>query len=285
MYGIIEDLERLLAAKEFWYTLIGANILFVVSQPVPVGLTIIGVLLLYFIVWLGKQLKNGGLLNLFLLVVFSFLFLFTTMFITAIIEPGPRRPSDGNLLTAAIVNCLLWGIPILAYRRWKRWREHWRQTADQRRWDEESRRQAREKEQARRASEEKVRSDGNAQRARHDARAQCDAVYRLHAPEIRGRFSKADFDDFVAKYMNDSQAAEDVQRHAAQLRTIIEQHRERIAPPKNRMSLADLAQWFLSEKAQIDAAPLDGEDKKALVAQLEGRYAKLQEKHIRSIEP
>ncbi len=120
---------------------------------------------------------------------------------------------------------------------------------------------------------------------RDDARAACESLYNVHAPEIAGRFPRAQFEDFMKRHLGDHHTAEHVEARAAQLQAIIEQHRQKIDPPKRHMSLAELAQWFSREKSQVNATPLDDEDKQALLAQLEARYAKIQEKLIRGLEP
>ena len=85
--------------------------------------------------------------------------------------------------------------------------------------------------------------------------------------------------------MGDERMPEDVEQRSQQLQAIIQQHLQKAGKSQKKMTLAELAQWFLGEKEQIDAAPLPSEDKQALLAQLEERFAKLQEKYIRGIEP
>jgi hypothetical protein len=124
-----------------------------------------------------------------------------------------------------------------------------------------------------------------AQRRRENARASCELHYKLCAPEIRERFPRSAFDEFVRTYMTDQHDPALVEERAEQLKGIIEQHRCRIDPPKKKLTLGQLAEWFVREKREIEALPLDDEDKASLVAQLEAKFAKLQEKHIRSLEP
>lgn len=286
MYGILEDIEKLLAAKEFWYALIGINVVFFAGQPVLIALTVAGVLLLYFIRCVGKSLQSSGVLGLVTVTFIGMAFFGTWLVIAGLLQA--TGVTDLFIFVGLPLNFLLWAILRSLRRRWvdarERRRRPWEERREQRRYQAERDRQAREKEQAARAAEERAQQTATGQQRRDEARARCEALYRLHAPEIRDRFPKADFDDFVSKYLNDKQGPEDVERRAEQLKAIIEQHRRKIDPPKKKMSLADLAQWFLKEKAEIDAVPLSDEDKEALVAQLEARYAKLQEKHIRGIE-
>ena len=91
--------------------------------------------------------------------------------------------------------------------------------------------------------------------------------------------------DYVNRHMSDAQTPEHVEERARQLKDILQRHLEKIEPLKKKMNLAALAQWFLGEKAQIDAAAISEEDKAALISQLEERYAKLQEKYIRGMQP
>jgi hypothetical protein len=166
---------------------------------------------------------------------------------------------------------------------------NWRREAALRR--EERRREAQQKrDQAayQRAAPEReraARAGAAAQKRRDDARAQCELLYSLHAPDIGQRFARQAFDDFLKKYMGDERMPEDVEQRSQQLQAIIQQHLQKAGKAQKKMTLAELAQWFLGEKQQIDAAPLPPEDKQALLAQLEERFAKLQEKYIRGIEP
>jgi hypothetical protein len=124
-----------------------------------------------------------------------------------------------------------------------------------------------------------------AQRRRENARASCELLYKLCAPEIRDRFPRPAFDEFVRTYMTDQHDPGLVEERAEQLKGIIEQHRQRIDPPRKKLTLGQLAEWFVREKQQIESLPLDEEDKASLLAHLEAKFAKLQEKHIRSMEP
>jgi hypothetical protein len=140
-------------------------------------------------------------------------------------------------------------------------------------------------EHARREAIEAALNAARHQQRREAARAACEDLYLLHAPEIGERLSREVLADYVRRHMGDDRPAETVEARARQLQEIIRRHLERVEPPPKRMTIAELAEWFLREKRQIDAAPLSPEDREAILAQLEARYAKLQEKHIRSIEP
>lgn len=284
MYGIIQDLEKLLSARGFWYTVILLNVYTICMgiQPLFLTLTIPAVLLLYLLVWAGKAVHEEGILWGTLLCV---AFVATGVVFGALME----YLNGLGLLGGLALNMIFWVFLRSVHRVRKRQQEAERQRLrehdEQRHRQEDRERQAREQEQADRLAAERERRAAEAQRRRDEARARCEAFYRVHAPELRDRFPKAEFEEFVARYMNDRQPPDDVERRAEELKGVIRQHSERIEPPKKKMRLADIAEWFLKEKAQIDATPLAEEDKEALVAHLEARYAKLQETYIRSMEP
>jgi hypothetical protein len=167
----------------------------------------------------------------------------------------------------------------------RRWRERVSRRRHQRR--QEQRRQQEQEEYERQAPHrEKARcEEAAAQKRRADARARCELFYSLHAPEIGVRFPKDRFDDFASRHLGDNHPPEYVEERARQVLDIMQKHLEKIEPPKKALTLADLAVWFLREKAQIDATALGEEDKALLLAQLEERYTKLQEKYLRSVQP
>jgi hypothetical protein len=264
---MVAGIDRLLRTPGFWWTLVVINLIFLEAQPSFAILCGAGVLLLYLVCQLGKLLQRIGMGRVFRVCALVCCFFLTAGVLATFLAAVGVADRDAQMLTALLANAALWvGIPV-AYRSRRKKRERAEYAAAMRR--------------AERDAEERAR----AQKRREQARAGCEALYALYAPEIKDRFPRADFDAFLKKYLGDQHAPEFVEERAEQLRQIIEQHRQRIEPPKKKMSLAELAEWFLREKRQIDATPLDDEDKEALVAQLEARYAKLQEKHIRSMEP
>lgn len=163
--------------------------------------------------------------------------------------------------------------------------ERRRTELERRRAQEKYDRSAPRRERQRLEMEEQARIEAEAQHSRQEARAQCEILYSIHAPEIGQRFTRDMFQDFVTRHMGEEHPAEHVEERARQLKDILQRHLEKIDPPKKKMTLADLAQWFLGEKAQIDAAAISEEDKAALISQLEERYTKLQEKCIRGMQP
>ena len=83
------------------------------------------------------------------------------------------------------------------------------------------------RERQRREAEEEARRQAAAQRCREDARAAVELLYSLYAPEIGQRFPREAFDAFCSTYLNDQKTPEYVEERALQLRSIIEQHREK----------------------------------------------------------
>jgi hypothetical protein len=146
-------------------------------------------------------------------------------------------------------------------------------------------RRAPERERARLEAEALARSRAEAQRRREDARASCQILYALHGPDIVRRFGKETFEEFVRGHMGDDRSPEYVEQRAAQLRELIAQHLEKAGIAQKRPTLASLGLWFFNEKEQIEGSPLGDEDKANLLAHLEERYARLQEKYIRAMRP
>jgi hypothetical protein len=146
-------------------------------------------------------------------------------------------------------------------------------------------RMAAERERVRREAEAAAPAKAAGQRRREDARARCELLFSLYAPEIGQRFPRALLDDFVRNYMGDERSPETVEQRSEQLQGILLQHLEKSGQSTKRVTLADLAQWFLREKEQIEATPLQDEDRENLLAQLEARFARLQEKYIRGMQP
>lgn len=142
---------------------------------------------------------------------------------------------------------------------------------------------ARERERLRCQAEEQARRRAAEQKRREEARARCDVLFALHGPDLRERFTKEMYEDFVARHLGDSRTPEYVEQRAKELCDLLQKHLE-MAHGKKR-NLAELAAWFLEEKKQIDQTALSEDDKELLISQLEERYVKLQEKYLRSVQP
>lgn len=159
-----------------------------------------------------------------------------------------------------------------------------RREADERKRQEEYERAAPERERQRQAAEEKRKADAEAQRRREAARANCEMVYALYAPEISNRFSKSDFQEFARKYLGDDRPAEQVEQRVEELIQHIERHLERIEPMRKFDSLESLAQWFSAQRRQLDAVD-DERLKRSLLVRLNERYADLTSRLLEELQP
>jgi hypothetical protein len=170
-----------------------------------------------------------------------------------------------------------------------RWWKRSRQRAAERRarWLEEKRYRLQQREYERSAPERarQAAAQATAQKRRDDARASCELLYSLHAPEIMDRYPKAAFDDFVKKYMGDAHPPEYVEERARQLQAIVQQHYERATGASAFGSIEQLAAWYVEQKKRIEALPLDEAFKQTHLTNLNERYAELTEKLLGSMKP
>lgn len=164
------------------------------------------------------------------------------------------------------------------------WKQTARRKSEERKTERERRRQAAEWERDRPQRERETANRVNAQKRRDDAKAACDALYALAAPEIGTRFSKQDYAEFVSKYMTDAFPPEVVEQRADQLKAIIRQHQERVEPPPCRKSLQELSAWFDERLSEIQSVP-DERLRKTLVVQLKERYTELTSAMLAEMTP
>jgi hypothetical protein len=156
--------------------------------------------------------------------------------------------------------------------------------AHRRREREEYERRAPEPERARLETEARSNVLADAQRRREEARAACELLYTLHAPEIGARFSRQLFDDFIARHLGDSFPPEDVERRAQHLQEVLRQHLEKVEPTR-KQTVEGLARWYHQLKQEIEAQPLEQRYKNAQLAQLNARYATLVQQLMQEMEP
>jgi hypothetical protein len=160
-----------------------------------------------------------------------------------------------------------------------RWRlKDYRRRQAQREWDQRSAKE----DEARLRQQRRAAEDG---RRRVEARARSELLYNRHAPEIARRFPRKNMERFMQTYMSDADPAESVEQRGKELQNIIEQHRNCVKPDKPPQTIQDLAEWYLREKSQIDALPLDEELKQEHAAALDMRYAELTQELLQRIEP
>lgn len=197
------------------------------------------------------------------------------------------------LAIAVFVWRVVIGVPLAKIRTWlngwRQWRkgraEGRRRKEEQRRWQEEYDRAAPDREKAKRMAEAQANDRAVAQQRRAAARLRCENFYTLHGPELRARFSPAQFADYGQRHLGDDHAPEVVEHRAVELLTLMQEHLTIVGAPTRKKSLADIAAWFLEEKTKIDALPLNVEDKEQMIADLEARFTQLQQKYIRSMNP
>ena len=154
-----------------------------------------------------------------------------------------------------------------------------------RREQEEYARSAPERERARREADTKAKDEAVSQQRRHEARAACELLYCLHAPEIGPRFSRQMFDDFVARHLGDSHPPDEVERRARQLQDILRQHLEKVEPSPKRRSIEDRTAWYQETKQTIEALPIEDRAKRVQIAELNVRYMELMKEHLEGLEP
>ena len=89
----------------------------------------------------------------------------------------------------------------------RRKRREFREREERRRHEEaEYARQAPARKQAQLEAEACARATAAAQRRREDARVSCELLYSVCVPEIKDRFPRADFEDFLNRYLADQHA-------------------------------------------------------------------------------
>jgi hypothetical protein len=138
------------------------------------------------------------------------------------------------------------------------------------RWARE-RREREESERRRVVAEHERRSS---QQRREDARSECVLLYSLYAPEIAGRFPRKALDEYMQKYMNDNEEPGRVEARGAELRQVMQQHKDRAEPPERFASLGELTAWFEEQKKQLETCP-DDRMRRSLLVQLKERYSEL----------
>ncbi len=128
------------------------------------------------------------------------------------------------------------------------------------------------------------REKAQAQRRREHARAACELLYALHAPEISQRFPRSELDRFLRTYMSDAQPPDEVERRSLDFQLLIDRHRQLVKPDAPK-TIQALAQWYLHEKQRIVTLPLDEDLKQLHLMQLDYRYAELSEELLKRAQP
>jgi hypothetical protein len=183
-------------------------------------------------------------------------------------------PLSGNLARA-------WHSARKAAGRWATARDRKRRERQEalRRELEKQRRRA-EEERDRPAWEERLRREEEARRRRREARAACELLYDLHAPEVGPRLPRERFAALMQRWLTDDLDADAFERKAQQLQQLVLQHLHRIEPPPRRTAVADVQRWYERERAELDALP-EGDLKDSLLAVLNGKF---QERMFEALE-
>jgi hypothetical protein len=160
----------------------------------------------------------------------------------------------------------------LSERRARRAEER-RRLREQREWE----RSAPQRERAQRDADARKQAEAShkadAQRRRSDVRANCELLYSHYAPEIGQRFPRSDLDAWITKHMSDNDDPAVVEQRAEQLRRLIEYHREQVKPIPKFSNIRELADWFHTQKTEIESLPVDDRVRRALLSNLNERNA------------
>jgi hypothetical protein len=130
-------------------------------------------------------------------------------------------------------------------------------------------RSAPERERARFQAEQDARTRGDAQRRRVAARKQALLAYSLYSPALGNRFPRATFDQYVAEYMGDGLAPEDVERSGLDLVAMLE---KQVRPPAPDTTIESLSVWYAENLKRLDNLPLDDRFKKSVTVDLKRQF-------------
>lgn len=177
---------------------------------------------------------------------------------------------------------------------------YWRASAYARREEERARRErelraereraaweaaAPERERQRLLSEEEASRRLEAQRRRDDARASALLSYTFYAAKLGGRFSRADFDLYLANYMGDSLSPAVVEQRGRDLLAIFERHLADVQPPQREQTIEGLTAWYEATKGRIEQSSMDDRTKRTQLAELYGRYTELMSELMERLRP
>jgi hypothetical protein len=152
---------------------------------------------------------------------------------------------------------------------------------------QEQERQARERtaaDQAARARAELL-AFQNAALRRKEALSRCELHFHLYQADIATRFTRAMFDDYMRKFMTDSDDIDTVERRGRELQAIIEKHYEQAGGTVKPRTFEELSVWFSDQKRRIENAPMAEEQQQMLIAMLEIRYADLSQQILEHMQP
>ena len=119
--------------------------------------------------------------------------------------------------------------------------------------------------------------------ARENARVACELFYNLRELDITDRFPRAKFDTFVEKFMGNDKPVDAVEARAGELQKVIQQHYEIVKPPEKFESLGQLAEWYESQKKEIEELPITEVYREDYLVRLNERYCELSERIMESL--
>lgn len=122
-----------------------------------------------------------------------------------------------------------------------------------------------------------------ARQRREDARARCEFFFSLHAAELGKRFTQTMLETYLEQYLDEDRHPEYVERRAAQLLDLMQQHLAKAQPEPRFRSLEGIALWFQSEKQKIEGLPLDDRAKRVLVVNLREKYDELTSRFLEEL--
>jgi len=151
--------------------------------------------------------------------------------------------------------------------------------------EEARRRQAEQDAQKRADQERQALAQTEAKRRRNDARSKALLTYNRYASKLGGRFTQENLDHFIATYMGDDQPPDAVERRAAELLQLLQEHAAAADPPEEKQTLDALARWYLAQKEHIQSLPLDDRAKRLHIVELTRRYNELSARLVEKLQP
>jgi len=120
---------------------------------------------------------------------------------------------------------------------------------------------------------------------RADARASVYLAYAKHRPAIEAKLSKEALEEYVHGHLAEEHAPENVEARARSLVEMIENLAAEGAAKTVRYSPLELAQWYESQRAQIESLQIAERLKQTQLAELAARYAELTQQMMEDLRP
>lgn len=124
-------------------------------------------------------------------------------------------------------------------------------------------------------------AEKEAQTRRSEARARCERLFLIHAPEIKDRFTRDHFDKYVRDFLRDNHSPEFVEKCAAQLEEIILEHAGKSGTAKP-LSITEQAAELDKQVQEITESNLDDRTKQALITSLKQQFLHRLEREMES---